>query len=341
MRGVVFPGQSGVEIREFPDPVPGPGEVVVRVRASGMCGSDLHVYRSAAAAEPGKLLIQGHEPCGEVAAVGPGVAAQVASVGDRVMIHHYWGCTTCQECREGWPQLCSTAEPRVPTLNEHGAHADYMKIPAIQTIPLPESLSFSTGAALGCGTGTAWGALARLGDVAGKTVAIVGQGPVGLSATMFASSLGARTIAVDIAGNRLEQAQKLGADAVINSAETDLADAIRDLTAGRGPELVIETSGITAAAAQALEIVATWGKVCFVGIGADVTFNTRDTLRRQITLLTSWTLSTVDLMRCADYVDRNKLPVDDLFSHRWTLDQAEEAYRWFNNQSDGKGVFEA
>lgn len=342
MQGIVFPGHGHAELRDFPDPEPGFGEVVVRIRASGMCGSDLHPYRAdtPAADEQGRLLIQGHEPCGVVAAVGPGVAPHVAAVGDRVMIHHYWGCGTCVDCRSGWPQMCSIIPPRVPTLNEHGGHAPLMKLPAIQTLPLPDELSFKAGAALGCGIGTAWGALARLGDVAGRNLVVVGQGPVGTSTTMLASALGARVIALDIAPQRLDRARHFGAQAVVNSAEQDPVEAVRELTGGRGAELLVETSGSTPAAAQALDALATWGRACFVGIGANISFNTRETLRRQLTLLTSWTMSTVEQLRCARFAVEHDLPLDDLFSHTWSLAQAAEAYEWFSAQSDGKGVFE-
>ncbi|WP_308257030.1 zinc-dependent alcohol dehydrogenase family protein [Rhodococcus rhodochrous] len=337
----MFTGNRSIEVREFADPAPGPGEVVVGIRASGMCGSDLHTYRAAAAAPSSDLMVQGHEPCGDIVAVGSAVPSHVANVGDRVMIHHYWGCGTCPDCRSGWPQMCSQMEPRVATLNEHGAHAEYMKLPAIQTLPLHEKLTYKAGAAIGCGTGTAWGALERLGDVGGKTLVVFGQGPVGLSTTMLATALGASVIAVDISDGRLDIATSLGAQSVVNSSQvSDLREVIRDLTGGRGADLAVETSGATPAARQALDVVANWGVICFVGIGADVFFNTKDTLRRQLTLRTSWTLSTVQQIRCAEFVVRESLPVDDLFSHSWALDDAAAAYSWFDSQSDGKGVFE-
>jgi D-arabinose 1-dehydrogenase-like Zn-dependent alcohol dehydrogenase len=90
------------------------------------------------------------------------------------MIHHYWGCGTCAEGRSGWPQLCSVVEPRIPTYNEHGAHGDFIRVPALQTLALPDTLSFKAGAALACGTGTTGGGLVRLGDVTGKNLVILG-----------------------------------------------------------------------------------------------------------------------------------------------------------------------
>lgn len=340
MQGVVFTGNRNVEVRTFPDPEPGPGEVVVRVRASGMCGTDLHVYRGPTPDDLESLVIQGHEPCGEIAAVGAGVDERMACVGQRVMIHHYWGCGTCGECRSGWPQLCSRMEPRIASANEHGGHAEFMRVPAIQTMPLPDPLSFKAGAALGCGTGTAWGTIVRLGDIAGRDLVVMGQGPVGASATLFASALGARVIAVDIAAPRLDRASRLGAHAVINAASVDVAQAVRELTGGRGAELAMETSGNAAAVRHAIDGLATWGKLCLIGVGADVAFNTRDTLTKQLTVLTSWTLSTPELIRCASFAVDKKLPIDDLFSHGWSLQEAAEAYQWFDQQRDGKGVFE-
>ena len=114
MRGVVFTGERGLEIMNFADPTPEAGEVVVEMKASGMCGSDLHQYRrpknqprlgTGIPANPDPV-IAGHEPCGVVVAVGPGVSAAEAKVGDRMMVHHYQGCTQCSHCRSGWQQLC-------------------------------------------------------------------------------------------------------------------------------------------------------------------------------------------------------------------------------------------
>ncbi|QHE73426.1 zinc-dependent alcohol dehydrogenase family protein [Rhodococcus sp. WAY2] len=338
MKGIVFPGNDRAELREFQDPEPRYGEVVVGVRASGMCGSDLHAYH-APAADGQERVIQGHEPCGVVEKIGEGVPSHVAQVGDRVMIHHYWGCGTCSECRSGWSQLCTSMEPRISSVNEHGGHASMIKVPAAQILPLPDELSFKAGAAIACGTGTAWGALLRLGDVGGKTLVVVGQGPVGASATMLGVALGARVIAVDLSDARLHKALRFGADAVINPANEDVADAVRRLTGGTGAELMMETSGNSRGAQSGIDSLAIWGRGCFVGVGADVHFNTRDTLRRQLTLLTSWTMSTVEQMRCARFVMERNLPVDDLFTHTWSLGDAEDAYRWFSEQTDGKGVF--
>jgi len=193
MKGVVFLGDRKLELREFPDPTPGPRDVILEIKASGMCGSDLHNYRAPAHA-PGTVtggikreagMIAGHEPCGIVAAVGSGVTEKEARVGQRVMDHHYDGCGNCKHCRAGWTQMC-LAGTVVYGSGGHGGHAKYMKVPVSTLVPLPDALSFVTGAAISCGTGTAWGALRRINLQGGETIAIFGQGPVGLSATQLA-----------------------------------------------------------------------------------------------------------------------------------------------------------
>jgi len=346
MKGMVFKGNRQIELMDFPDPTPGPGEVVLEIKASGMCGSDLKFYRAAdatAALGLGAIsgpLIAGHEPCGVVAAVGPGVSPKQARVGQRVMQHHYRGCGACDHCSTGWMQLCVDGVAEVYGATGHGAHARYMKCPARTLVPLPDELSFAAGAAISCGTGTSWGALQRLTLTADQTIAVFGQGPVGLSATLLAAQMGARVIALDVNDARLERAREFGAQALINPSKTpDVVQAIRDLTHGRGAHASLDASSSPNARAQAVRCVRTWGKACFVGEGDSVTLDVSpDLLRRQVTLIGSWTFSTVGQGACAEYCADRGIDLDRLFTHRWTLDQAVEAYTLFDRQSDGKGV---
>lgn len=348
MKGVVFTGDRTLELRDFPDPAPGPGEVVIEIKASGLCGSDLKFYRAppgGAAAALGLganvAVIAGHEPCGIVAAVGPGVPEKQARIGMRVMQHHYRGCGVCPHCSTGWMQLCVEGVAEVYGLTGHGAHASYMKCPARTVVPLPDELSFTTGAAISCGTGTAWGALHRLGLQGDHSIAIFGQGPVGLSATQLATAMGARVIALDMSEERLQRARAFGADVLINPARTpDVVAAIKDVTHGLGAHLALDCSSAPAARKQAARCVRTWGKVCYVGEGGDVTLDvSNDMLRRQVTIMGSWTFSTVGQAECARFIADRGIEVDELFTDRWRLDQAEEAYRAFDTQTTGKAVF--
>ena len=344
MRGAVFLGNRKIEIRNFPDPTPGPGEVVIEMKASGMCGSDLKFYRSPPGAAQAALglgggaepFIAGHEPCGVVAARGPGVPEREAPIGQRVMDHHYSGCGVCKHCRVGWSQLCR-AGIVVYGVTANGGHAEYLKVPARTLVPLPEELSFVEGAAVSCGTGTAYGALRRMQLTGGSTLAVFGQGPVGLSATLLGAKMGARVIAVETNPERLALAKQFGAEVAVHADDSE--KALKDLTRGEGVDLALDCTGIAAARLAAVRSAKTWGTVCFVGEGGDVTLDvSRDLLRKQLTLIGSWTFSAMGQAECARFVADNGIELEKIFSHRWKLEQADEAYRTFDSQSTGKGV---
>ena len=346
MRGAVFLGNRKIEIRHFPDPTPGPGEVVIQMKASGMCGSDLKFYRSAPGeaqkalgfSADAEAFIAGHEPCGVVAARGPGVSEREAPIGQRVMDHHYSGCGVCKHCRVGWSQLCREGII-VYGVTANGGHAEYLKVPARTLVPLPEELSFVEGAAVSCGTGTAYGALRRMHLAGGSTLAVFGQGPVGLSATVLGAKMGARVIAVETNAERRALAKQFGADSTLDPSSGDIEKQLKELTRGEGVDLALDSTGVAAARLAAVRSAKTWGTVCFVGEGGDVTLDvSRDMLRKQLTLIGSWTFSAMGQAECARFVVDNRIRLEEIFSHRWKLDQADEAYRVFDTQSTGKGV---
>lgn len=348
MRGLTFPGDRQVEMLDFPDPTPGFGEVVIEVKASGFCGSDLHSYRrpkgapvSARPQYPVGPVICGHEPCGVIAAIGSGVPESIGRVGDRVMIYHYSGCNTCAHCRSGWQQLCQETVVHSYGNNDHGAHAPYMKVPALTVLPLPDELSFSAGSAISCGTGTAYGALTRLNVSGRNTVAVFGQGPVGLAATQLAKAMGAVVIALDISDDRLTRAKAFGADFVINPSKDDAPKAVKDLTHGYGADAALDTSASQAGRSAAVRCLKVWGKAAFVGEGGEFKVEVSpDMIRKQVTIMGHWTFSSVLQAECARFIIDRKVDADAVFTHRWRLDQAVEAYKLFDTQTTGKAVFD-
>ncbi len=339
MRGVIFLGDRELEIRDLSDPTPGPGEVVIAMRSSGLCGSDLRPYRTPKAERgaPDRLKAGGHEPCGVIAEVGPDVT-QVA-VGDRVMMHHYTGCRKCGMCRIGYTQMCLVDHDTYGG-TQHGGHEDFLLAPADTCVALPDELSYEEGAACACGTGTAFHAIKRL-DVSGiDTVAVFGQGPVGLSATMFASAMGARVIAVDVLPERLELARKLGAGVVIDASAEDPVAAIRGLTNGEGADATLDATGIPQARINAVDSAKLWGRVCFVGEGNTTTFDvSAQIIHKQLTIYGSWTFSTGGLAEVARFVVERDVPLTDLVTHRYRLEDAVDAYQLFDTGRTGKVVF--
>ncbi len=334
MRGIVFHGEREIEIAKLADPTPEADEVVIAVKASGMCGSDLHTYRGPHRAKP---MIAGHEPAGVVVAAGQLVPAQW--VGTRVMVHHYFGCGRCDQCRTGWTQMCRNGATAMGA-TAPGSHAEFVKVPSSAVLPMPDGLTDLAAAAISCGTGTAWAALKRLQLSGDDTIAIFGQGPVGHAATQLASAMGARVIALDIAAPRLERSEALGAWKTVNPAEVDsVPDVIRDLNGGRGVSKSLETSGASSAAQEALRVLDLWGVACWVGVGSTVNFELTDHLYKQITAFPSWTLSVPAMEACAQFVLQRGIDVDALFTDHWKLDDGVKAYELFDKQASGKGVF--
>jgi 2-desacetyl-2-hydroxyethyl bacteriochlorophyllide A dehydrogenase len=340
LKGVVFLGDQKLEIQEIPKPEPGEGEVLIEMKASGICGSDLSAYNvpGTEVTEESRSVIRGHEPCGLVVALGPGT--RNVKVGDRVMIHHYKGCGKCKHCLSGWAQLCvHGAKAYGWALN--GGHEDYMVCSDTTCVPMPDELTYEEGACCTCGTGTAFQALKRLAVSGIDTVAVFGQGPVGLSAAIFAKAMGARVIAIDTVAGRLETSAQLGADEIVNSSKVDAVDAIREMTKGEGADVTIDCAGAEEARINALKSAKVWGRVCFIGEkGVPATFNVFQLfILKQLTVHGSWTFSTHVLSELADFVVDHKVKLDKIISHRFPLSDADEAYKRFARGEIDKAVF--
>lgn len=335
MRGVVFIGNRELRTQEFPDPSPGPGEAVIRIRASGLCGTDLHAYRSGNPSQ----MISGHEPCGVIAELGRGAPSGL-KLGDRVMVHHYRGCGVCENCAMGYEQLCVSGGIVYGGGSGHGANADYMLVPARTLVHLPDELSFEEGAAIACGTGTAWNGLRKM-DVSGRdVVAVFGQGPVGLSGTLAAKAMGAQVIAVDIVQSRLELALQLGADHTVSINEPNSVAAIKELAGAGGVSAALETSGNPEARSSVLDVLRPFGRCCYVGIGGPATINfDRDVIFKVARIFGSWTFSKSELIEAARFMVEAKVPLGKMITNRYKLDAAEEAFRQFDSASTGKCVF--
>ena len=334
MRGLVFLGERRVELRDFPDPHPGPGEVVVAMRAAGMCGSDLRPYQLGQS-----RFVTGHEPCGVVAERGPGVTDVQAPIGMRVMVHHYWGCGVCKHCRIGYTQMCVKGS-RVMGSSADGANAEYVLAPAGSLVPLPDELTFAEGAAIACGTGTAYSALKRLSVSGRDTLAIFGQGPVGLAATQLATVMGARVIAVDPLPERRALACELGAEVALDSSAGSVVESIRELTHGEGADATLDCTGNAEARANCAKAARAWGRACFVGEQGTATFDmTPDVIHKQLTMYGSWTFSTILLAECAQFAVDRRVGLRKVFTEEFRLEEADVAFQKFAGRTMGKGVF--
>src|SRR3954449_8830453 len=238
VRALVFESFGGpLGVREVPDPAPAPDGVVVQVAASGLCRSDWHAWQGH---DPDVVLphVPGHELAGTVAAVGAGVRRW--SVGDRVIVPFVNACGRCAQCAAGEHQVCPNQTQ--PGFTHWGSLAEYVALDAADStlVALPQGLSMTTAATLGCRYATAFRAVAHVARVcAGEWVAVHGCGGVGLSAVQIAVAAGARVVAVDVPPAALERARSFGAEAVLDG-DGDMPAAVADLTGG-GAHVSLDT----------------------------------------------------------------------------------------------------
>ena len=329
MRGAYLPGDRRVELREVPDPAPGHGQVVVRVRASTICGSDLRaIYREHLGSGPEAYqgVIGGHEPCGEVVEVGPG--GRRLRVGDRVVLYHIAGCGQCDECRRGYFIGCASSVRAAYGWQRDGGHADLLLAEEDTCVLLPEPLTFVDGACVACGFGTAYEGLCRA-QVSGRDVVLVtGLGPVGLAAGLMAGRLGSPLrIGMDLAPERLELALRLGAVDEALPADDDALERVLDLTAGKGCEVTFDASGAAPARLTALRATRHWGRCVLVGEGGRLEVDVSPVLiHPQLTVHGSWVTSTWRMQELVEQLVRWDLHPDVTVTDRFPLEQVAQAY---------------
>ena len=193
MTAAYLPGDGTVDFRQVGIPAPGHGEVLIKIKAATVCGSDIKgIYHTPRERRPENFRnnIAGHEPCGQIAVCGPGMKR--FKEGDRVIVYHISGCGICYECRKGYMINCSSPLRAAYGWDRDGAMADYMLADEKDLIPLPGSLSFIDGAMIACGFGTVYEGLDNIGVSGKDAVLVTGLGPVGMAALMVAKAMGAR-----------------------------------------------------------------------------------------------------------------------------------------------------
>ncbi len=248
-------------LRDHPTPTPGAGEVLVRVRAAGICHSDAH-YRAGRSASLRPPLTPGHEVAGEVVQLGAGVSSH--AVGERVCLHYLVTCGNCARCADGEEQYCEVGK----MIGHHrdGGYAEFIAVPARNAVHLPGAISFAHGAAMMCSSSTSLHALRRGRLAPGETVAVIGIGGLGISAVQLARALGASAVfAVDLDAAKLRTAQRFGATP-INASEGDAVARLRERTTGRGVDVVLEVVGTPVTMRQALQMCAVHGRAVIAGL---------------------------------------------------------------------------
>lgn len=340
MQAAYLPGNSTVDLRSVPVPVPGHGEVLICVKASTICGSDIRcIYHEHLGKGPEgyQSVIAGHEPCGQIVEAGPGCRRFKA--GDRVIVYHISGCGVCNDCRRGYMISCTSEQfRRAYGWQRDGGMAEYMVAEEKDLIALPGQLSYADGAQVACGFGTVYEGLEKIGINGNHAVLIMGLGPVGLAAAALCRKLGAqRIIGIDVMEERLKLATDLGlCDNTFVAGPENVAQ-VKGLTGGFGVERALDCSANAAARAAAIRATRKWGKMVFIGEGGSLQINpSPDMIHDQKTIYGSWVTSTWLMEELVERLVRWNLHPADIITHRFPLSQAADAYALMASGKCGK-----
>ena len=266
MKAIYYPAWDELELREVPEPSPKPGEVVVRVAAVGICGSELHGFVTNAVRRT-PPTIMGHEFCGQVADVGPGVTGYLQ--GDWVAVSSVIACGRCEDCLDGNVHLCREGE--VFGMKRPGGFAEFCAVPVSTLLPLPGTVSPVQGSLLEP-LANGVHALSLTTQRFPETVVILGAGTIGLFTLQVAKASGAlRLISVDVSDARLDVALQLGAETALNPRKQDVVAAVQQLTRGRGADVVVDAVGAAETRDAAVKMARRGGEVVWLGLHDDPT----------------------------------------------------------------------
>jgi threonine dehydrogenase-like Zn-dependent dehydrogenase len=329
MIGIHFLGDGKVSIDEVSNPRPDGKNLVVKVTASGICGTDRHPLL-----EEGQKTIPGHEIAGEIVEVDK---PSRAKVGDRVAINCHITCRGCEHCLRGDLYFCDQLE--VPGYNWDGGFAEYLLIPEDNCMPLPDDISTETGALMVDVLGTAYRGVKRANMMPGDQVAIWGAGPIGFEAAAVASYLGARVAVLDMNQYRQDMVfNSCAPELVLDPTDDDTEARLLDWTNGKGVDVGFECVGSEKAAHQALSVVKKRGTLAIIGVSHSLTIDPWDMIQRELTIYASRNFNTHEFNEMISMI-RKGLPAGDVVTHRFSFQDAHKAFEVFLAEQSGKIVF--
>lgn len=329
MLGVHFLGNGKISLHDIPKPQPEGKNVVVRVTASGICGTDRHPLL-----ESGQRTIPGHEIAGKIVEVD---RPSWARAGDRVAINCHITCRACEHCLRGDLYFCEQLE--VPGYEWEGGFAEYLMIPEDNCMPLPDDISTENGALMVDVLGTAFRGVKRANLKPGDQVAVWGAGPIGFEAAAVATFLGARVAVFEMSKYRRQMAEKYNhPEIMIDPHDQDAEAKIQEWTKGRGLDVGFECVGSEQAAQQALCMLKKRGTLAIIGVSHSLTIDPWDFIQRELSLFASRNFNTHEFNEMIAMI-RNGLWADKVITHRFPLKEAERAFDVFLSEQCGKVVF--
>ncbi len=331
MKAIVVRAPDDLRIEEVPRPEPSAGQVLIRVRAVAVCGTDFHILKGHRVVPLPKIL--GHEMAGEIVEVGESVTTR--KVGERVTVEPNYSCGICKLCRTGKYNICRAK--RTMSLNIDGCFSEYVVAPAEYVWPLPEDMPYERGALVEPTT-IAYHAVQRAQPRVADVVLVLGAGPIGLLVLQVAKLQGAKVIVADQFTNRLALATEFGADHVINFAETATPEATKAATGGMGADVVIDATGSPHGFQSALDSVAPGGRIAIVGLPSEAaSVNVMALARNEVTVVGCVTC-VFDFPTAVDLLYRGKVDVSPFEAERYRFMDVHRAFEGLEEKTAVKPV---
>ena len=329
---------QGVEVREIPKPVPAPDEVLIKVRSAAICGSDLGIYHYTPAYSKMKLpVVLGHEFAGMITETGSKVKGYTA--GDRVLSESVKACGVCEFCKKGMSNLCDRST--LFGIHTDGGFAEYVKVPYQLLHKIPDTMSYDQAALVEPLSNT----VHFVNDITdfkeGDYVVVQGCGPIGLFSAQLFRRGGAKVLVTGLSldKRRFQIAEKLGLE-TLNIEEESLEERVMKDTAGRGADVAFVAVGATAAVKQATRIIKKRGTITVVGIfGEEAPIDMTWLVRRELKIQGAYDARPANFPQSIELIAKGQIDVDSVLTHRFSLDQAEEAFRVAIDKTGGKVVF--
>ena len=324
--------EEPLRLEEIPVPELREDEVLVEIKAAGICGSDVHIVFEGVTPTAYKPITLGHEPAGVVAATGSRVTGWEG--GERVCVVPGFWCGSCRNCVTGFPNVCLNR--RIYGIQAEGALAEYLAVPERNLVRLPDGVPFTVGAIITDAVATPFYALSeRVALKAGETIAIFGAGGLGLHGVQIAKLLGAqKIIVVDTREEQLERARTMGADLTLNPKNAPPVEAILEATGGLGVDVAAEFVGLQATISQCVEAVAPNGRVVVVGLGADPITTVPPTVfvRKQIALLGSYGFTKRGIEQLVELAASGRLDLESSITHTFPLAEVNTALKYLHEK---------
>jgi (R,R)-butanediol dehydrogenase / meso-butanediol dehydrogenase / diacetyl reductase len=339
VRALYYAGERQAVCHDRADPRPAPNEVVIQIKAAGICGSDLHIYRHPDARFVESQRVPGHEPAGVIAELGADVRGW--SVGDRVTAYFRQVCGECAYCRTGHSNVCTNRRGSygVGPGTADGADAEYMLVEAQYLLAVPDDFSLEDAAIVACQGGTAYYPLTRLNASGADVLVVSGLGPVGLLATLFGSAFGAEVVGIDPSAERRAFAEKLGARRTFDPTAGPIGEQVRAYYP-HGADKLFEASGATPAHAAIPDLLRPLGQAALVGLGnTELKLSLNPVIHREIVLFGTSAFPLTQYDEIWRFLRRHGLAPSQVVSHRFGLEQGDEAFRLADVATTGKVCF--